>query len=105
MLLTIVSKNYGTQTIDTDTFSGRAQKSSSTIYQICEHLFNQWAENCHPFALEPYQSWDEQASHFSKRGAILAAMDMILEVAEERKASKITTRDIQNMDIEASFEG
>lgn len=106
MQLTLISRNYGTQTIDTQTFRPLRARTDSTIYQIVEHIFEQWFENAHSSQVAPYQHNYEGGAAYNKRGAINQAMDLIIDIAEERdvEALTITTRELQNWDIEAAFE-
>lgn len=112
MKVTIISKNYGTQVIDTDTFDAGYASTSSTIFKVIEHIFNEWFEyRTQPGApmnkdiLGMYEGECDQPAIYSKKGAIRQAIEnMIEELLEDGKeAIRLTTAQIVKMDIEAAF--
>lgn len=109
----IISKLYGTQEIDLDTFSANNASSNSTIFRVVEHIFNDWYEyNTEPGApmgkdiIGMYYGEGDQPAIYSKRGAIIGGIENFLELVSEDNGSKsvYTTKDIVKMDIEAAFE-
>jgi hypothetical protein len=108
MKLSIVTKNFGTQTIDTDWFSPSKVSSSSTIFKAVEYLFDEWysfysvnnrdVKGC-------YEGWgeDEPAIYY-KRGAIVSAIESMIDTAIDTNKRVITSKDMKNMDLEACFE-
>ena len=110
MKLTLISRNYGTQTIDTETFRPYRAGDESTIFLIVEHIFETWMETAPQSAIEPYQHDYDQPAIYSIAGAITHGIELLIESAEMLAASRkvealtLTTREIQNMDIECAFE-
>ena len=109
----IISKLYGTQEIDLDTFSAEHASSNSTIFRVIEHMFDRWYEyNTEPGApmakdiMGMYYGEADQPAFYYKRGAIIDGIENFLELVSEDNGSKYvyTTKDIVKMDIEAAFE-
>ena len=110
MKLTIVSKNYGKQIIDTENFAAYMAATNSTIFQIIEHIFNEWfSYNTQPGApmakdiIGMYYGEADQPAIYSKKGAIRQAIENLLEEVSESGKMILTTKDIVKMDIEAAF--
>lgn len=103
MKLTLISKNYGSQVIDTENFAWYFASTSSTVYKVVEHIFNDWYESSPDWVRCQYDANDSE-SIYSYVGAIRDGIKLFLEVAEEKNLSRVTTRDISNWDIEAAFQ-
>lgn len=110
MQLTIISKLYGTQRIDTDKIE-QCFNPACTIFKIVEHLFNEW----YIYATQPgapmnkdivgmYNGEADQPAIYSKSGAICQGIEGFIELASDDTKEVYTTRDIMNMDIECAFE-
>jgi hypothetical protein len=110
MKITILSKNYGSQVIDTDTFVARFAATNSTIFKIIEHIFDEWFE----YSTQPgapmnkdiqgmYYGECDQPAIYSKKGAIRQAIENLIEEVTESGKKLLTTKDIVKMDIEAAF--
>jgi hypothetical protein len=113
MKITIVSKLYGRQTIDTDNFIASYASTSSTVFQVIEHIFNDWFDyNTQPGApmgrdIEGmYYGEGDQPAIYSKKGAIRQGIESLIELLQETEKPSVivTTKDIMKMDIEAAFE-
>lgn len=112
MKITIISKTFGMQTIDTDTFNSFFVSSSSTIFKCVEHIFNEWFDKYTqpgaPMAKDiegMYYGECDQPAIYTKRGAIIEAIEnMIAELLESNKESVVlNTRQLLSMDLEATF--
>jgi hypothetical protein len=112
MKLTILSKNYGSQVIDTENFDAWFASASSTIFQIVEHIWNEWfTHNTQPGAPMSkdiqgmYYGECDQPAIYSKKGAIRQGIENIIEyVTESEKPSMVlNTRDILKIDVESAF--
>ena len=112
MKISIVSKNYGNQTIDTDNFNPSMASTSSTIFQVVEHIFNEWfsynTQLGAPMAKDivgMYEGECDQPAIYSKKGAIRQGIENLIEAAQEMGKSSIilNTRQITNLDIESAF--
>ncbi len=110
--LTIISKNYGTQTIYVESYDPWMAATNSTLFKIIEHMFNDWWDkHTEPGAplwkdvIGCYNGWGEdEPAIFSKKGAIRGGIEMLIELAQEENLSVVTTKDILKMDIECAFE-
>ena len=111
MKTTIISRNYGSQVIDTETFNPSFASASSTVFKIIEHIFNDWFDH----ATEPgapmsrdiqgmYNGEVGQPAIYYKRGAIIGGLEILIEEITERGLKIVNTRDIQKMDIECAFQ-
>ena len=110
-MITILSKNYGTQKIDLETFNPMSASKESTIWHIIEHMFNLWFDhNTQPGAPMArdikgmYEGEADQPAIYIKAGAIRQGIENFLEEVKESGKKVFNTRDIMNMDIEAAFE-
>ena len=108
--LTILSKQYGTQKINLETFAPHMAATSSTVFQIVEHMFNEWfAHNTQPGApkgrdiVGMYEGECDQPPIYSKKGAIRQGIENLIEEVKESGRQLITTKDILKMDIESAF--
>lgn len=111
MKTTIISKNFGTQTIDTDTFNPYLVSSSSTIFKVIETIFNRWFEystqDGAPMAKDiegMYYGEADQPAIYNKRGAIIGGIENFIEEVIDRGLHVVNTKQICQMDIEAAFE-
>ena len=111
MKITVKSKLYGTQVIDTETFIARFASASSTIFKIIEHVFDEWYEwHTQPGApmnrdiVGMYNGECEQPAIYSRKGAIRQGIENFIEECIETGRTFVTTKDIQKMDIECAFE-
>ena len=86
MNLVIISKNYGNQSIDTNTFDELSVSRFSTIYRGM------------------YESEYDQPPIYGKVGAIRDGISILVQEAIELGKSVITTKDIIKFDIECAFE-
>lgn len=112
MQLTIITKNYGTQHINTDTFAPMMASAGSTIFKAIEHIFNDWYES----RTKPgcamardivgmYNGDGDQPAIYHKSGAIRGGIETFIEIAEENKSKNIyNSRDLNMLDIESAFE-
>jgi hypothetical protein len=111
MNLVIISKNYGNQNIDTNTFDELSVSRFSTIYRIVEHIFNEWYEDStesgRPLCNDikgMYEGEYDQPPIYGKVGAIRDGISILIQEAIELGKSVITTKDIITFDIECAFE-
>ncbi len=111
MNVTIISGQYGRQTINTESFDPFRASSSSTIFKVVEHLFNEWydkyTEPGAPMAKDiqgMYNGEGDQPAIYTKRGAIVDGIETLIEEIKETGKTIVTTKDIQAMDIEGAFE-
>ena len=113
MRITVVSKNYGSQSINTDTFSPHLVSTGSTIFKIVEHLFNDWYDH-HTQPGAPmrkdiegmYYGEGDQPAIYGKRGAIIGGIENLIEACQEmdKPIVILNTKQISNLDIECAFE-
>lgn len=108
MLITIISKKFGTQKLDTE---NPKTGSSTTIFQIVEHMFNEWFDhNTQPGApmgkdiQGMYYGECDQPAIYSKKGAVQDGIDNIIEYCLETGKQVISTKDIVTMDVECAFQ-
>jgi hypothetical protein len=108
MTLTIITKNFGTQTIDTEWFAAYKVSPSSTVFKAIEHLFDEWYDDeCkhNPDVAPCYNGWGEdEPAIYHKRGAIVDAIEAMIEIVHETNKKVLTSRDLMNMDLEACFQ-
>jgi len=107
----IISKLYGTQIVNIDTYNPLMASVDSPVFKIIEHIFNDWyAHNTQPGApmakdIEGmYYGEGDQPAIYSKKGAIRQGIENLIEEVKELNKSIITTKDIQLMDIESAFD-
>lgn len=111
MRITIISKNYGIQTVNTQSYIPMRASTESTLFRVIEHLFNDWYE----YSTQPgapmgrdiegmYYGEGDQPPIYSKKGAIRQGIEHLIEWAVEENKSLLTTKDIIKMDIETAFE-
>jgi len=108
---TIISKNYGRQTINVETLDASTVSMDSTIWKIVEHMFNEWYDyNTQPGApmgkdIEGmYYGEGDQPAIYSKRGAIQQGVETLIDFLREDPKPIINTKQILAMDIECAFE-
>ncbi len=108
---TIISKNYGKQTINIETFNPMFASKDSTIFKIVEHVFEQWfSHNTQPGAPMAkdikgmYFGECDQPAIYSINGAIRQGIENLIEEIKERDLHTVTTAQILKMDIECAFE-
>ena len=108
MLIRVVSKNYGVQEIDLETFNP-ARCKGSTIYQVVQHIFQSWYD----YMTEPGAPGEYQAKYcgdidqpaiYDVHGAIVQGVETFIEIAQETGIRVWNTRQISALDIEAAFE-
>jgi hypothetical protein len=112
MNISLITKNFGSQSINTDTFDPSRVSSSSTIFKAIEWIFNEWYEhNTQPGAplgkdiICCYNGWgDGEPAIFSKRGAIIGGIENLIEYALESKKQVFNSRELRAIDIECAFE-
>lgn len=109
--LSIISKNYGSQTINLDTFEPRLASVNSPIFKIVEHMFNEWYDH----STQPgapmckdiegmYFGECDQPAIYSVKGAIRQGIENLIEEAKERDFKVLNTAQIMKLDIECAFE-
>jgi hypothetical protein len=110
MKTTIISKNYGTQTIDLNSFNPMMASVESTIFKVIEHIWNEWFDYSTqagaPMAKDiegMYYGECDQPAIYSKKGAIRDGIEIFMQELIENNKSVVTTKDIAKMDIEAAF--
>lgn len=109
--ISIISKNYGSQSINIETFNPQFASSESTIFKIIEHIFNQWFDyNTQPGAPMAkdirgmYLGEADQPAIYSKKGAIRQGIENFIEEVKEKGLKVINTKQVMQMDIESAFE-
>lgn len=109
--LTIISKNYGKQIINIDSYIPQYATTDSTAFKVVEYVFNEWFDyNTQPGAplakdIEgTYFGYCDQPAIYSKKGAIREGIEIMISEAIESGKSIITTKDIVKMDIECAFQ-
>ena len=109
-MITISSKNYGTQKIYIDSFNPMMASIESPIFKIIEHIFDEWfSHNTEPGApmssdiIGMYEGEADQPAIYSKKGAIRQGIENMIEEIKESGKKFITTKDIVKMDIESAF--
>lgn len=107
----IITKLYGIQIIDTDTFIAEMASSKSTVFRAVEHIFNEWfAHNTQqgaPLAKDIelcYYGSEEQRAIYSKKGAIRKGIENLIQYIIENKLHCLSTNDFYKADIECAFE-
>lgn len=110
MIVTILSKQYGSQKINLETFAPHMAPTSCTAFKVVEHMFDQWYEhNTQPGApmgkdiIGMYEGEGDQPAIYSKKGAIRQGIENLIEEVRESGRQLITTKDVLKMDIEAAF--
>lgn len=109
--LTIISKNYGKQSINIESFVPEYASTDSTVFKIVEHIFNEWFDyNTQPGAPLAkdikgcYFGYCDQPAIYSKKDAIRQGIDNLIQEAIELGKTILTTKDILKMDIECAFD-
>ena len=109
MQVKIISKNFGTQVIDTDNYLLKVRKTD-TLYQCVKHIFCEWIEEATeagaPMAKDikgMYYGEADQPAIYDSHGAILQAIENLIEEAEVENITVITTKKLLEMDLEAAF--
>lgn len=110
MKVSILSKNYGNQTIDLENFNPMYASVESTIFKVIEHIFNEWFDhNTQPGApmgkdiQGMYYGECDQPAIYSKKGAIRQGIENFVECVRESGKKVVSTKDIVKMDIESAF--
>lgn len=110
MKISIISKNYGNQSINTETYNPMFAAVDTPVFKIIEHIFDEWySHNTEPGApmakdIEGmYYGEGDQPAIYSKKGAIRQGIENLIEIAQESGKPVINTRDILKMDIESAF--
>jgi hypothetical protein len=107
MTTQIISKVYGKQVIDSENYTSFDLRKGTVIYNIVNHLFNEWYDNYSQRNREirgKYFGEMDQPAIYSVEGAIMQGMlNLMDEIAYLNKAV-VTTKDIVKMDIECAFE-
>lgn len=108
---TIISKKYGKQTINVETFNPMFASKDSTIFKVVEHVFNEWfSHNTQPGAPMAkdikgmYFGECDQPPIYSISGAIRQGIENLIEEIKAESLSVVTTAHIMKMDIECAFE-
>jgi len=108
--VSIISKNYGNQTINLDSFNPMCAAMDSSIFKIIEYIFDKWYDyNTQPGApmckdIEGmYYGEGDQPAIYSKKGAVRQGIENMIEEIRESGKKVVTTADILKMDIEAAF--
>jgi len=111
MNIKVISKLYGSQFINIETFNPLMASTDSTIFKIIEHIFNDWYDhNTQPGAplardiQGMYYGEGDQPAIYSKKGAIRQGIENFIEEVKEANQTIFTTNDILKMDIETAFE-
>jgi hypothetical protein len=111
MKVTVISKYFGSQVIDTDNFYPAFAPVNSPVFKMIEYLFNRWFDhNTQPGApghreiRGMYYGETGQPAIYSKMGAIRHGIEILLEEISERGLEVVTTKDIMTFDIECAFE-
>lgn len=109
--VTIISKNYGSQKIDTNSFNPLLASKESVVYKIVRHLFDEWySHNTQPGAPMAkdirgmYFGEADQPAIYSVSGAIRQGIENLIEEIKDQNLSVVTTARIVKMDIECAFE-
>lgn len=109
MTIKFVSKNFGSQTIDTENYNPSIASVHSPIFQMVEYMFDEWYESRAANDREiiaMYNGDGDQPAIYSKKGAIRQGIETVIEIAEESKKPSmvVNSRDLMKMDIESAFE-
>lgn len=109
MTIKFVSKNYGSQVIDTESYAPWKASVSSPLFQMIEYLFDEWYESRASNDREivaMYNGDGDEPACYSKKGAVRGGIEVAIEIAQESKKDfmVITSRDLMKMDIECAFE-
>jgi len=109
--VSIVSKNYGSQTINLENYNPRFAATDSTVFKIVEHMFNEWFEHSTqtgaPMGKDiqgMYYGECDQPAIYSIKGAIRQGIENLIEEIKERGFKIVNTAQIMRMDIECAFE-
>lgn len=113
MIISIVSKNYGSQKINTENYIPQFAATDSTAFKVVEHIWNNWFDH----ATQPgapmgkdiqgmYYGEGDQPAIYTKKGAIRQGIENIIEYCLEKGTASIVvnTKDIIGMDVECAFE-
>lgn len=111
MKLTVISKNYGNQTINTDTYIPEYAACDTPLFKIIEHIFSEWYNhNTQPGApmgkdiQGMYFGEGDQPAIYSVKGAIRQGIQNLIDLAVESGKQIFNTADIVKLDIESAFE-
>lgn len=111
MKITIISKEYGNETIDTDIFIPHSVSTSSTFFKVIEEMFDNWFDYyTQPGApgeiYSKYYGDGDQPAIYDKKGAITQGIENMIEQLLEtgQKYMQVTKAYLNKMDIESAFE-
>ena len=110
MKITLVTKNFGNQTINADSFNPLFVSPSTPIFKAVEYIWEKWfeesTENGAPMSKDikgMYFGESDQPAVYTKRGAICQAIEDMINLCIETKQTIVNTRQLLNMDLEAAF--
>jgi hypothetical protein len=111
-LVNVVTKKFGTFTIDVVEIVPDLLPTSHPLYQMVEQLYNEWYDN--RMAQGGLRAKDTRGMYFgegdqpaiySRDGAIVEGMNALVEYITERERTTITSKEIwHKADITAVFE-
>jgi hypothetical protein len=111
MKITLKSKDYGNETIDTESFSPQSVSTSSPVFKVIEELFDSWFDyNTQPGApgeiYSKYYGDGDQPAIYDKKGAIIGGIENMIELLQETGKNYVcvTKTQLNKMDIESAFE-
>ena len=79
MKIKFISKLYGIEFIDTETYEPIKAKTSSTIYKCVEHLFEKWFETASSEYRAMYLGEEGCPAIFKRKGAIRNGIELFIE--------------------------
>jgi hypothetical protein len=77
--------------------------ASAPIFKAVEAVFDHWIKNSNP-ANEYKEMYFGEDAIYTKRGAIVAGIEAVMEYMWENKISYMTTKDFYKIDFAAIFE-
>lgn len=112
MKISILSKKYGNQTINTEDYNPHTAGTNTPAFKIVEDIFNEWFDHStQPGApmgrdiIGMYEGEGDQPAIYTKTGAIRQGIENLITEAEETDKPTIILNEgqIQKFDIEAAF--
>lgn len=109
MKIKFISKTYGIEFIDTDTYEPIKAKTSSTIFKCVEYLFEKWFETAQSEYRAMYLGEEDCPAIFTRKGAIRNGIELFIEnIVETFEGNDFLTLDtchlLKYLDIEAAFQ-
>ena len=99
MKLTIISRDFGTININSETYVAEYAATNTPIFQLVEYVFDMW-----------YEKADQNLKHLyevgaiNRKGAVRRGIQALIDYMVECKVSLITTAKFYQVEFEEAFE-